>query len=139
MPPSKAKLPDDVSISGGADHAAAVRTSPWHIENPDPNYRYYFAAQDIASRPDSVPSVEGLGYERAENKHSSPDCVLMRCRKETYVARKTAELAHVSEQIKASFDFSAPHLTDDFRYQLAGHRGGGSTRAAQQHTEGAKE
>lgn len=87
--PQPLEIDDDEAIDVFTNYEL---DDPLRIENPDPEMRYFFAADDgDKSRPDGVARVTAMGYRVSRKTHYSPDCVLMeipRARWEKAQARK---------------------------------------------------
>lgn len=93
---------DDEEISLGANFDYE---NPLHIEDPDPNMHYYFAAVDgDKGRPDGVARVMQRGYQKSSKKHYSTDCELMECPKELYEKRMRIERKRSEDLERATME-----------------------------------
>lgn len=112
-----AEFPDGTEIQAGANYAY----DPFRIVDPDPEMKYFFAADDKdAIRPDGARRLMAeKGYRKSDKAHGGgADCVLLEIPLSVWEQRQAA---------KAKRDASA--LTDSMRPSvgrevLPGHRHG---------------
>lgn len=88
-----AEFPDDTEIAQVVDHGVF---DVFHVQNADPEYYYYLAADDgDKDRPDGVHQIGYRGYEVCERESvkAAGGSRLMRIPLKDYVARRKARRA----------------------------------------------